>query len=85
MDVDLVFPNIPPLTDDLGHTGNRFDITLDNPVLQGTQVRDIVVICRSGNRSTVAAQILMQKGFENLSHLQHGIKAWQKAGYPVVR
>ncbi len=43
---------------------------------------EIVVVCRSGNRSAVAAQILRENGFDAAS-MEGGLKAWRAAGYPV--
>ena len=45
----------------------------------------IVVYCHSGNRSTVAAEILIQEGFTQLYHLRHGILDWIKQDYPLIR
>lgn len=47
--------------------------------------RDIFLYCRSGNRSTVAAQILMRDGFKKLHNLRYGIRDWQQKGYEVVK
>ena len=46
--------------------------------------RKILIYCRSGNRSTVAAEILHRAGFSAVWNLRHGILEWQAAGYPVV-
>ncbi|HEB64191.1 MAG TPA: rhodanese-like domain-containing protein [Chloroflexi bacterium] len=43
---------------------------------------EIVVVCRSGNRSAVATQILRDNGFDATS-MAGGVKAWRAAGYPV--
>ncbi len=45
--------------------------------------KDIVVVCRSGNRSLTAANILVQAGFRRLSSLSGGLQAWMDAGYPL--
>ncbi|PZA06715.1 MULTISPECIES: rhodanese-like domain-containing protein [unclassified Meiothermus] len=45
----------------------------------------VYVICRSGNRSAQASQILVSKGFSNIHNVQGGLLAWQAAGYPVRR
>lgn len=45
--------------------------------------QEIVVVCHSGNRSSVAAQILRENGFQAVS-VAGGLKAWRAAGYPVV-
>jgi len=38
--------------------------------------RDIVVVCRTGKRAEVAAQMLQKFGFERLFVLNGGMKAW---------
>lgn len=45
----------------------------------------LAVYCRSGNRSTVAVNILHQQGYTNVINLTGGIMAWQGSGLPVVR
>ncbi len=45
----------------------------------------IFVYCRSGNRSTVAAKILVDHGFTNVVNLRRGIVEWQREGRPVER
>lgn len=44
----------------------------------------IYVYCRSGTRSSQAAQMLSQNGFDRVYNLQGGIGAWQNMGYPVT-
>lgn len=44
----------------------------------------IVLYCRSGNRSAIAAQKLFEAGFERVSQLAYGIEAWKDAGYPTI-
>ncbi|MTI88564.1 MAG: rhodanese-like domain-containing protein [Balneolaceae bacterium] len=39
---------------------------------------DVYVMCRSGNRSSKAASILSNNGFENVYNLKGGMKAWAK-------
>ena len=39
---------------------------------------EIVLYCRSGNRSGIAALILEQLGFENPKNLTGGMLAWQQ-------
>ncbi|MFW5775577.1 MAG: thioredoxin [Chitinivibrionales bacterium] len=46
--------------------------------------KDVLIYCRSGNRSTVAGQILNADGFEKIYHLQGGVKSWMKADKPLV-
>jgi rhodanese-related sulfurtransferase len=45
----------------------------------------VVVVCRSGVRSTTAAAILTSLGFEDVSNLKGGMLAWHDLGLPVQR
>jgi rhodanese-related sulfurtransferase len=49
-----------------------------------TEDTQLVLYCRSGNRSAIAAQKLFDAGFESVTHLSYGIGAWKEAGYPTV-
>lgn len=40
---------------------------------------EIVVYCRSGKRSAMAAQLLTQSGFTNVRNLTGGMLAWQNS------
>ena len=41
--------------------------------------RRVVVLCRSGGRSTQAARILTDSGFDDVINLEGGMLAWDKA------
>ena len=43
----------------------------------------IYVICRSGNRSLEASNLLLEAGKQDVRNVQGGILAWQQAGFPV--
>ncbi|HEX9311727.1 MAG TPA: rhodanese-like domain-containing protein [Actinomycetota bacterium] len=43
--------------------------------------RPVVVICRSGNRSELAATMLQARGFD-ASNLEGGMEEWAKEGLP---
>ena len=45
---------------------------------------DILIYCRSGNRSTVASKILLDAGFTNVYNLRYGISGWGSDGYPII-
>jgi len=47
------------------------------------QNEEIVVVCRSGNRSQVGRDILRDNGFEQSTSMSGGLNAWRAAGYPV--
>lgn len=44
----------------------------------------ILTYCRSGRRSTEAAEILRGMGYTNVVSIKGGITAWKEKGYPVV-
>ena len=46
---------------------------------------DVFIYCATGNRSTVAAKILIDNGFTRVYNLRYGIGDWQRNGYPVMR
>jgi len=47
--------------------------------------QEVILVCRSGNRSNAAAQALIQAGYADVSNLAGGMIAWQRARLPVKR
>jgi rhodanese-related sulfurtransferase len=45
--------------------------------------RQIVVVCRSDNRSQQGRDILLDAGFTQVTSMSGGLKAWRTAGYPI--
>jgi rhodanese-related sulfurtransferase len=46
--------------------------------------RPVVAICLSAHRSIPAVRVLREAGFVDVCQLQGGMRAWWKAGLPVV-
>lgn len=46
--------------------------------------REIVVVCRSGNRSQVGRDILLNSDFEMVTSMDGGMNQWSAAGYETV-
>ncbi len=46
---------------------------------------DVVLVCRSGQRSGLAAEMLARHGFDRALNLVGGMQAWARAGLPTVR
>jgi rhodanese-related sulfurtransferase len=46
--------------------------------------KEIVVVCRSGNRSAQGRDILLKAGFTNVASMTGGMTQWQAQGYPVA-
>jgi rhodanese-related sulfurtransferase len=71
-----------------GHIDGAQLIPLQQLLQQASELprdQEIVFVCRSGNRSMVACQQMMQLGFDNVKNFSGGMIAWQMAGYPVSR
>lgn len=45
--------------------------------------KDVMVICRSGNRSARAAQWLSTRGGGEVANVAGGMAAWQQLGLPI--
>ncbi len=46
--------------------------------------KTVIAVCRSGNRSGQATQLLQQRGF-TVHNMQGGMNAWEQANYAVER
>lgn len=46
---------------------------------------ELIIVCRSGGRSTNAAQQLTALGFEHVINMAGGMLAWNDAGLPCER
>ena len=45
--------------------------------------QEIVVVCRSGNRSQEGRDILLDAGFTQVTSMDGGVSTWRSAGYPI--
>lgn len=45
--------------------------------------KEIVVVCRSGNRSQQGRDILINAGFQQVTSMKGGLNEWRASGYPV--
>ncbi|MDQ7016447.1 MAG: rhodanese-like domain-containing protein [Gammaproteobacteria bacterium] len=59
-----------------------YDDTL--PELVEARDRDVVVICRSGNRSVLAALTLHQLGYQKVFSLKTGLRGWNDYELPLI-
>jgi len=68
------------------HAPNTTLIPLDQLPARLNEVprdRQIVVVCRSGNRSQEGREILLDAGFEQVTSMAGGLSEWRASGYPV--
>ena len=56
---------------------------LESRVDEVPRDRDVVVICRSGNRSQPGRDILLAAGHPSVTSTDGGMNAWAAAGYPT--
>ena len=54
------------------------------PELVRARQREVVVVCRSGYRSVLAANSLQVLGFEHVASLQTGLRVWNDYEQPLV-
>ena len=69
-----------------GHVDGAVHIAMDELSHRQDELatdRQIVTVCRSGNRSGAVANALREAGYR-AENLEGGMKAWEKAGLPFV-
>lgn len=54
------------------------------PELVQSRDREIVVVCRSGTRSVMAAFTMQIMGFKNVASLKTGVRGWNDYDQPMV-
>lgn len=73
-----------------GHIVNAKNIPLDGlkervGELERYRNQPMVVMCRSGSRSSMACSRLGKLGFPDVYHLSGGMMAWRKSSMPVKK
>ena len=59
----------------------NYDATV--PELASARDRKVVVICRSGKRSVLAAQTMQRMGYKDVLSLKLGVKGWNDTDLPL--
>jgi rhodanese-related sulfurtransferase len=70
-----------------GHLEGAINIPVEvlSSHLSGLNQNDeLLVYCRTGNRSTTAVGILRESGYDKVYHMDGGITSWNSAGFPTV-
>lgn len=62
----------------------EWDFDETEPALAGDRARPIVVVCRSGQRSLLAADVLQELGFTDVASLNTGMRGWNDYEQTVV-
>lgn len=63
----------------------EWDYEETEPELVTARDREVVVVCRSGYRSVLAAHSLQLLGFDNVVSLKTGLRGWKDFEQPLVR
>jgi phage shock protein E len=69
-----------------GHVPGAVNIPNDQVASRLAEIpkdKDVVLYCRSGRRSGLAAETLEANGYKDLQLLQGDMPGWEKAGLPV--
>lgn len=62
----------------------EWDYEETEPELVRSREREIVVVCRSGYRSVLAASSMQVLGYQNVASLQTGLRGWKDYEQPLV-
>ena len=85
---DLVILDVRTIPEfDSGHLEGAINIPveeLSQRLSELNQKDELLVYCKTGNRSTTAVRILRENGYDRIYHMDGGITAWNVAGFPTV-
>lgn len=65
-------------------TACEYDYEDSVPELVEARERDIIVICRSGNRSLLAAYTMMEMGYRSVKSMKTGLRGWNDYELPLM-
>ena len=54
------------------------------PELAAARARDVILVCRSGNRSALAAYTLQEMGYRKATSMKTGLRGWNDYELPLV-
>jgi rhodanese-related sulfurtransferase len=57
---------------------------LESKLSEIPQDNEVVVVCRSGNRSATGRDILLKAGFTSVTSMAGGMNQWNEKGYEII-
>ena len=70
-----------------GHIEGSINISVNNLMSNKNKIpvdKPIVVICRSGSRSNLAAMMLDKLGKHSIYNVPAGVSGWKRSSFPLV-
>ena len=87
-DIALVILDVRTVSEfDSGHVEGAINIPVEELSKRLSELNsndELLVYCRTGNRSTTAVGILKENGYNRIYHMNGGITAWRSAGFPII-
>jgi rhodanese-related sulfurtransferase len=76
-----------PYEGELPHTDAfiPFDHILGDAHLPKDKHTEVLLYCRTGRMSEIAANALHGAGYTRLAHLEGGMRAWEASGHPLLQ
>ena len=65
-------------------TSCEYDFEETVPELVEARNDTVLLVCRSGNRSLLAADVMQQMGYQHVFSLKTGLRGWNEADQPLV-
>jgi len=65
-------------------TACEFNFEETIPMLAEARKKEIIVICRSGNRSVMAAATMQELGYSQVASLKTGLRGWNDYEQPLT-
>ncbi len=89
---DILLLDVRPAADftgEQGHIATASNVPLEElqarlSELKAFKTRPVRLVCRTDRRSTQAARLLSEAGFEDARVIEGGMTAWRTKGWPVI-
>ena len=62
----------------------EYDYEETEPLLASGRNKEIIVVCRSGRRSALAALVMQEMGFGKVISLKTGLRGWNEFEQPLI-